>query len=201
MIPVILIDDHPLTRGGIRDWLEKTGRFTVAGEAAALAQARSLLESAEAPPALLILDISLGAENGLDFIGEIQEVFRKRKAKPPAILVCSMYDDPFVARNALGSGADGYICKSAEPEEFVAAVDTVLAGKTYTGKSVEIPAQNKTWEALTRRESEIVTLLKCSFTNRQIAKSMGISVRTVENHLSHIYEKTGVPTRRGLVNL
>lgn len=201
MIPVILIDDHPLTRGGIRDQLEKTGRFTVTGEAPALAQARPLLETAEPPPALIILDISLGVENGLDFIVEIQAAFRKRKAKPPAILVCSMYDDPYVAHNALCSGADGYICKSAEPEEFAAAVDTVLAGKTYTGKSVEIPVQNQSWEALTRRESEIVTLLKCSFTNRQIAKSMGISVRTVENHLSHIYEKTGIPTRRGLVNL
>jgi NarL family two-component system response regulator LiaR len=201
MIPLILIDDHPLTRGGIRDQLEKTGRFTVAGEAAGLEQARPLLESAEPPPALLILDISLGAENGLDFIGEIQDAFRKRKTRPPAILVCSMYDDPFVARNALASGADGYICKSAEPGEFAAAVDAVLAGKTYTGKSVELPAQNQSWEALTRRESEIVTLLKCSFTNKQIAKSMGINVRTVENHLSHIYEKTGIPTRRGLANL
>jgi DNA-binding NarL/FixJ family response regulator len=61
-----------------------------------------------------------------------------------------MYDDPFVARNALGSGADGYICKSAEPGEFAAAVDTVLAGETYTGKSVELPALNQSRKTLTR---------------------------------------------------
>jgi NarL family two-component system response regulator LiaR len=200
-VSVLLIDDHPLTRCGIGDWLRGTGRFSIAGEAATLAQARSLLETLASLPALVILDISLGQENGLSCIAAIQEAAQARNEKTPAMLVCSMYDDPFLARTAMESGADGYISKSASPQELLAAVDTVLAGEQYIDKNLESRSGNKAYAELTRREWEILTLLKRSLNNRQIAEAMHVSLRTVENHLSHIYLKTGVSSRRGLVDL
>ncbi|MDR2501269.1 MAG: response regulator transcription factor [Treponema sp.] len=201
MDAILLIDDHPLVRDGIGKRLEETGRFAIAGEAASLAQARSLLETMRPPPALIILDISLGTDNGLSFIPEAGAICKARGEKPPAILVYSMYKDPFLAQSALKSGASGYISKSADRLELTAAIDALLGGGRYLEKSLDVPDRTTAWTELTRRELEILTMIKRGLTNRQIADALCVSVRTVENHLGHIYLKTGAVSRRALLDM
>jgi NarL family two-component system response regulator LiaR len=201
MIPIALIDDHPLAVNGIGAWLCGTGRFTIAGTAGTLDEARSLMERLENLPLIIILDISLGKEDGLKFIPELKGLCGKRNVKMPGILVCSMYEDPFLIQRAIDSGAGAYVAKSAEAGEIITAIDAILAGSVYVNPKYRLEPHKGTWMALSRRENEIVSLIKQSLSTRQIAKRLSLSVRTVENHLAHIYVKTGVQSRAELFEL
>ena len=208
MISIALIDDHPMLTNAIGVWLEATGRFTIAGTAASLTQARALMKKLDPLPRIVILDISMGSggkadvqEDGLTFIPELKKICEERKAPMPAILVCSMYEDPFLVQRAMELGAKGYVTKSAVAGEITAAIDALLAGGTYTSIKNKIQDQKKTFHALTRRENEIVSLVKQSLSNQHIAKMLGLNNRTVDNHLRSIYEKTGVTSRKELFDL
>ena len=200
MIPIVLIDDHPLAINGIGAWLSGTGRFVVSGAARTLAEASALVRELESLPRIVILDISLGPEDGLDFIPVLKEICAKRNAPMPGILVCSMYEDPFFVQRAMDSGAGAYVPKSAEPGEILAAIDALLEGGSYINPRYRISEPKKSWSMLTRRENEIVAFIKQNMNNKQIAKRLSINVRTVENHISHIYLKTGVASREELFN-
>jgi DNA-binding NarL/FixJ family response regulator len=112
-----------------------------------------------------------------------------------------MHEDPFLIKRVMLTGADAYVSKSAAMDEITTAIDAVLSGNTYVNPKYNIKAIKDIWSKLTSRESEIVSLVKRSMTNQQIAEQMGISVRTVENHLVHIYEKTKVESRSQLIEL
>jgi NarL family two-component system response regulator LiaR len=201
MIPIALIDDHPLAASGIGAWLCATGRFAICGTARNLADARSLLERLNPLPKIIILDVSLGAEDGLAFIPVLHEICLQKNAPLPGILVCSMYEDPFLIQHAMDSGAGAYVAKSAESAEIITAIDAILAGNKYINAKYQMQTSSKAWSVLSRRENEIVTLLKRSMNTRQIAKQLGLSQRTVENHLSHIYVKTNTASRAELIKL
>jgi len=208
MVSIVLIDDHSMLTNVIGAWLEATGRFTIAGTAATLTEARALMKKLDPVPQIVILDISLGSgskasfqEDGLTFIPELEKICEERKAPMPDVLVCSMYEDPFLVQRAMELGAKAYVAKSAVAGEIIAAIDAILAGGTYTSVKSEIQDQKKTFHALTRRESEIVSLVKQSLPNQQIAKMLGLNNRTVDNHLRSIYEKTGVTSRKELFDL
>lgn len=199
MTSIFLIDDHPLAINGIGAWLNSTGRFTVSGAAGNLAEAASLLEQLEYLPDIIILDVSLGTDDGLKFIPMLKEIVTKRKVpQSPKVLVCSMYEDPFLIQRAIDAGADAYIAKSADLNEIITAIDTILAGKMYASR---IEYAGKIYKSLTARENEIAALVKQSFSNRQIAKRLNITERTVENHLVHIYNKIGISSRAELFEL
>jgi NarL family two-component system response regulator LiaR len=195
MIRIALIDDHPLTVNGIGSWLQSTGRFEIAGAAGTLAQAAALMERLDPLPAVVILDISLGAEDGLEFIPALREICAKRKAALPGIMVCSMYEDAFLIQRAMNLGARAYVTKSAQLDEILAAIDALLTGDAYWPKN---KPQKQNWQALTRRENEIVSLIKQSFSTKEIAERLKINQRTVENHLVHIYTKTGYSSKEKL---
>ena len=201
MIPILLIDDHPLALNGIGSWLRGTGRFEISGSARTLAEARSLVEQIGNLPKIIILDVSLGKEDGLEFIPELKEICAKKKTALPGILVCSMYEDPFLIQRALDYGAQAYVAKSAEAGEIIVAIDAILAGNTYVNPKYRIQPRKRAWSVLTRRENEIVTLVKQSLSTRHIARRLGISIRTVENHLAHIYTKTDAASREELFDL
>jgi NarL family two-component system response regulator LiaR len=192
MISIVLIDDHPLVSNGIGAWLSATGRFSIAGTAENLTQARTLLTQLDPLPQIVILDITLEKENGLAFISEFKKICEKRKAPMPHILVCSMHEDPFLIRQAMELGADAYVAKSAGTAEILNAINAIIAGNTYVNPKYQINKQPHAFASLTPREKEIIALRKQSLTNEQIAERQDISVRTVENHLAHIYNKTGV---------
>jgi NarL family two-component system response regulator LiaR len=198
---IALIDDHPLATNGIGAWLNGTGRFTICGTAKNLAEASALMEKLENPPEIIILDISLGAEDGLDFIPMLKEICAKRNAPVPGILVCSMYEDPFLIQHAMDSGAKAYVPKSAESGEILTAIDALLKGGSYINPRYRVRTPKHSWSILTGRENEIVACIKQNMNNRQIAKRLNIAVRTVENHISHIYVKTGAASREELLEL
>jgi len=199
MTTIALIDDHPLAINGIGAWLKGTGRFEIAGTAGTLSEAGALMERLETLPDIVILDVSLGADDGLSFIPALREICAKRNAALPGILICSMYEDAFIVQRALDMGARAYVPKSAESNEILAAVDALLAGETYINEKYR--PQNFTLQVLTRRENEIVSMIKRSFSTKEIAKRLEISLRTVENHLAHIYAKTGTKKREDLNGL
>jgi NarL family two-component system response regulator LiaR len=198
MQTVFLVDDHVMVRRGLEVRLTATGRFRIAGEASALAEARKLFEALEDPPDLVILDLELGDDNGLEFIGTLKE----RGGKMPAVLVYSVFEDPFRIQSALHLGARGYVSKSAGEAEFLAAVDSVLAGKIWLDPHLELKnaAAPDIYAVFTRREREILELVLQRFDNASIAKKLALETRTVENYLSRIYAKTGA-TRSGLMAL
>jgi DNA-binding NarL/FixJ family response regulator len=192
MISVVLIDDHPILTGTLGAWLAATGRFSIAGTAENLTQAKTLLESLEKLPEIIILDIRLEKEDGLAFIPKIKKISKKRKPPVPLILVCSAYEDSYLIQQALELGARGFIAKSAGTEEVLIAIDALLAGNTYVYTKNNIKEQSNAFASLTSREKEIIALRKQSLTNEEIAERQNISLRTVEHHLEHIYSKTGV---------
>jgi len=217
MIPIMLIDDHPLAINGIGAWLTGTGRFTISGTAENITEAVSLVENMDVLPEIIILDISLGEEDGLDFIPKLQEICKKKNAAlavhpasveydasavpMPNILICSMYEDPFLIQQAFNMGAKAFISKSAKSSEIITAIDALLEGGTYINPRYKLENLNQAMYVLSRRENEIVALVKRNFNNRQIAKRLCISIRTVENHITRIYIKTDAKSREELINL
>jgi NarL family two-component system response regulator LiaR len=188
--------------------LEATGRFTIAGYAASLTEARALMKELDPVPQIIILDISMGSKNqagvqedGLTFIPELKKLSKERETPMLDVLVCSMYDDPFLVRRAMELGAKAYVAKTEVAGEIITAIDAILAGGTYTGVKSKKQDQNNAFLGLTSRENEIVALVKQSLTNQQILEMLGLSNRTLENHLKNIYDKTGVTSRKELFDL
>ena len=126
MIQIFLIDDHPLAINGIGAWLCTTGRFAISGTAKNLGEASILIRHLDPLPHIVILDVALGGEDGLDFIPMLKEICAERNAPVPGILVCSMYEDPFLVKRALDSGAKAYVAKTAESGEIIDAIETIL---------------------------------------------------------------------------
>jgi NarL family two-component system response regulator LiaR len=200
---VLLVEDHPLTRHGLISCLEDSGRFSVTGTAGSLEEGRRVIEETSGPlPGVIILDIRLGGENGLEFIEFLKGRCKTCGIPMPAVLVCSDYEDPFRIRTAYQLGATGYVSKSANEEELLRAIDTVLSGEEYIdpGLKLKIDRAPDVYGRFTRREREILIMIKQNYTNQRIAKELAISLRTVENHISHIYLKTGLFTRQELID-
>jgi NarL family two-component system response regulator LiaR len=203
-IAVLLIDDHPLMRYGLAAYLEDTGRFSVIGSAGSLEEGRRFIEEAggDVFPRLIILDILLGAENGLEFIEFFKGFCKTRKITMPVVLVCSVFEDPFRVKTALRMGAAGYISKSANETELLRAIDAVLSGESYIDPRLKLKIDRNpdVYGRFTRRERQILTMVKQNYTNQRIAAELFISLRTVENHISHIYLKAGCYTRQALID-
>ena len=195
---VLLIDDHPALNIGIATILESTGVFTVLGQAETLAQAMGLIAKSESLPALVILDLILGEENGLGFFPMLEKHCAGKKAPKPPVLVCSAVADSFTIQTALKSGAAGYLSKACGRAELIKAVYEVLRGEVYVSEdlNVKLTEENKRLYArFTKKEIKVIDLIKAGKTNRQIADEMGISIRTVANYTNQIYFKTGLSNR------
>jgi len=203
---VLLIDDHPLINSGLASYLEETGRFSVMAQLNSLSEAIRFIEKAPAKtglPSLVILDILLGEENGLDFLPFLENFCRENNVSKPPVLVCSVLEDPFRIQTALKLGASGYVPKTGSKADLLCAIDTVLRGEIYiTGEhNVKLNEASGTYTKFTKREFQVLDLIKQNKTNQQIAKTLSISIRTVENHISNIYFKTGKDNRLELMKL
>jgi len=104
-------------------------------------------------------------------------------------------------QHAMDSGAKAYVPKSAESGEILTAIDALLEGGSYINPRYRVKTPKHSWSLLTGRENEIVACIKQNMNNRQIAKRLNISVRTVENYISHVYNKTGAASREELMEL
>ena len=178
---------------GLAASLEKTGCWQVIGKAATLAQAKELL--AEALPDVLLLDIQLKDDCSFELIPWLDE--QSRLTKRPALVVYSGFDDYARVKAALHLGVDAYVLKHRNEEELKKILQTVLKGGRYIDEEVQgkLEAVTGLLSHLTKREAEILNLVKDGLSNSQIAVRLGISKRTVENILSCIYDKMGIRSR------
>ena len=212
LMNVMLIDDHPMVNSGLASILEETGRFTVIRQVNSLFAAKKFIEENAVQknnssefnfPFLIILDILLGEENGLDFLPFIKNFCQSNRIPPPYVLVCSVLEEPFRIQTALKKGASGFISKAGNKNELLEAIDSVLRGETYISgiHSDKVMKSNGLYAKFTKREMEIFTLIKEKKSNKQIADELKINLRTVENRISNIYFKTGTANREELLKL
>jgi DNA-binding NarL/FixJ family response regulator len=203
LIRVLLADDHAVVRVGIRDVLNQAGDIHVVAEAEDGEAARQLIR--ESQPDVLVLDIRLPAASGI-------EVARWARKNYPemAILILSAYDDAPFLNAALQAGVNGYILKTASPEVIVQGIHDVCEGKlafdsTMAQKVMGYVAGDSTsapsFEPLTDRELEVLSLVGKGHTNKAIGKQLGISGRTVQGHLARIYKKLQANSRTEAVML
>ena len=195
----ILVDDHAIVRSGIRRLLAELPDLGLR-ESTSGVEALELVRGA--PFDLVILDLNLPGLGGLELLRRIL------KASPKAqVLVFSFHNEAIYANRAMEAGARGFVSKSAAPEEFLAAVQTVLAGGTVIERDIasEIAAQeigeNAYLRPLTQRDLEILRLLAAGKSLAQIGEALGIAYKTVANTLSRIKEKLGVTHTADLIRI
>jgi len=203
---VLLVDDHPMVNSGLAAILEETGRFKVTGQAISLDEAKQITETSvkeNSFPSVVILDITLGDENGLDYIPYLDKFCAEKKLQKPKVLICSVLEEPFRIQSALRMGASGYIPKTGSKIEILEAIDTVLRGEVYLSEKQSEKLKNSygLCSKFTKRELEIFTLIKEKKNNKEIAEELGLNFRTVENLVSNIYFKTGAASRDELLKL
>ena len=203
---LVIIEDHPVMRQGLASWFSSTGRWTVSGTASSLAEAKDVL--ALRPADVLLVDIHLEDGWGLDIIPWLAE--RSRFVEPGAIgpgkllvAVYSAFDDFAHVSTALGMGVRAYVTKRRSEAELEEALRKALHGGIYIDEAAQVKLQNVTdlFSLLTKRETEILCLVKSGLSNKQIAGHLAISRRTVENILSCVYDKTGIRSRLDLERL
>ena len=206
MIRVVIADDHHLVRQGIRALLEKAGDIEIVGEAADGQEAIELVQ--RLLPDVLVIDIAMPRLNGVEAVGRLRGLGVKTRA-----LILSMYSDATLVRQALHNGAKGYLLKRAVSEELLLAVRAVSRGDTFLSPEVAGPLLNalanshgrveerEPLDQLTSREREVLQLIAEGNTNRQIAKSLDLSEKTVEKHRGNLMTKLNVHDTAGLVRL
>ena len=197
-VTIVLADDHPVVRSGLRMLLEAEDDMDVVAEADDAAEARRYVLGHK--PNVLILDLNMPGEPTLKAIPQIRE-----SVPDTAIVVLTMQNDPAFAREALSAGAQGYVLKQAAGEELVLAIRTAVEGGTYLNPELgariaaEPPKPEGPPGNLSEREVDVLRLIALGHTNNEIAQQLHLSVRTVETHRAHIQQKLGLLSRAELV--
>jgi two-component system, NarL family, response regulator NreC len=203
MIRIVVADDHALVRDGLRLLIAAEPDFEVVGEAGDGEEAVRLAQTLQ--PDLVLMDLTMPKKGGVQAIEEI-----KRANPKVRVLVLTMHDDQAYLRSVLAAGGDGYFVKQAAHSELIGAIRTVMRGRSYIGVSlggglreVADPAQAAGGRVgtakLSGRELEVLTALAHGFTNSQIAKRMGVSVKSVETYRARLSDKLGFRHRADLV--
>jgi DNA-binding NarL/FixJ family response regulator len=195
MTRVLIVDDHPVFRDGLAGLLATLPEVEVAGTAGTAEEALAVLS--ETMPDVVLMDINLPGASGVEATRRASQI-----APATAVLVISMVDDDDSVFAALAAGARGYVLKGSSAAEITAALRTVAAGGAVFGAGIasrmlaRMPAQLSgpkqqlpQPDDLTTREREVLDLLAEGASNRQIARSLGLSLKTVQNHVSRILDK------------
>lgn len=200
MISVVIVDDHALLREGTRQILERAGGFTLVGEAADGGEAMALV--AEHQPDVTLLDVRLPGMNGVEVARRLAEV-----SPTTRVVILSAFDEIDYVQAALAAGVAGYLLKTTPGDELVGAIRAAYSGVVVLDPRlssflVRHPDDGRSGVgALTSREREVVRLVAQGLPNKAIAGRLGISPRTVEGHLNHVFEKVGASSRSALVRL
>lgn len=200
-IRVLLVDDHPLFRAGVGQRLhEHDPDLEIVGEAGNSQQAQEMV--VRLAPDVVLLDIAMPGENGIDATRAI-----KGLAPAAAVIILSLYDDVQYIEAALEAGAAGYFLKTVKGSDLATAVHSAHQGDTVLGPEVADKVfgrlqarlrdadQPGAWQQPSQRETEVLALVARGAANKEIARAMGLSVRTVEAHLRNIFAKLLVGSR------
>jgi DNA-binding NarL/FixJ family response regulator len=202
-LSVLLAEDHPVVREGLRAMLEAEGDFQVVGQTGNSSDVGGMVE--ELHPDVLVLDLIMPGIGGLNALRELA-----RRRLPTRVVVLSMYANEAYVLEALQNGAGAYVLKQSEAAELVRGIREVAQGRRYLSpplsqRAVEAYAKRAkgtiaTEEAeLTAREKEVLTLVGQGFTSAQIGERLFISVRTVESHRSNLTKKLGLHSQAEMV--
>ncbi|WP_306318486.1 MULTISPECIES: response regulator transcription factor [unclassified Streptomyces] len=195
---VLVVDDHPALRIGLRTLLATVDDLAPAAEAASADEALRAARRPEAPDVALVdLDLGEGVDEGLRLVADLCAL---RPA--PAVLVLSAYVTAQTVTSALRAGAAGFLGKDASAESLLAAVRAVARGETVLGPGVAryaLPGPQGCAPVLTPREVDLVRLVANGLSNREIAVRQGISPSTVKSALSAVYTKLGADSRAAAV--
>ena len=200
MITVVIVDDHPVVRAGMRKVLDAAADVSVLAEGDTGERALELVETHH--PDVLLLDVRLPDLSGREVAQELQA-----RETPTAVLVLTAYKDPRTVFGLLEQGASGYVLKDEALETLAEAVRAAAAGETWLSPAVASQVVDRalgdaTGEAaaslptpLTPRETEVLCLLARGLDNSAIAQALTVTKRTVQNHVSSIYGKLNVDSR------
>jgi two-component system nitrate/nitrite response regulator NarL len=191
---ILLVDDHPLVREGVRTLIQSQPGHEVVGEAPDAATALQL--AADLQPQLVLTDIGMKQTNGIALTAQL-------RAQWPgmAVIVLSMYDNPEYVHQAMQAGASGYVLKDAPSSDIVEAIAAVSAGGSFLSDSVARPQSRSEGPRplLSERESEILSCLARGLSSKQIAADYDLSVRTVETHRQNIRRKLRIEGQAELI--
>ncbi|MBS0556083.1 MAG: response regulator transcription factor [Proteobacteria bacterium] len=195
MIRIALADDHAIVRTGFRALIEREADMRIVGECGSIAECeRALVDNAAD---VLVLDLTLRGESGIEALPSLRAQF-------PAlhILVMSMHEGESYVDEALARGADGYVTKAVAPDELVAGIREVMAGRRYLSsdlrgrKPAAVPL-----DRLSAREHEVFLLLAHGKTIKQAADALGVAAKTAYVHRAHVLEKLGARNDRELYRI
>jgi DNA-binding NarL/FixJ family response regulator len=201
---VLIVDDHPIFRNGISQLINHESDLHVCGEICSAAEALSVVEALK--PDIVVLDLSIQGTNGI----ELMKSIRALHPNLPALMV-SMHDESIYAERALRAGARGYVMKAAPSEKVIEAIRRVLSGGLYLSEAIggrlldtflngrATTDGTSTIEQLSDREIEIFRAVGEGRGTREIARTLFLSVKTVETHRAHIKEKLQLKTAPELV--
>lgn len=196
MIRLVLVDDHPVVRAGLRALLQGQDDLAVVAEASDAAAALDVV--AKFRPDVVLMDLNLGTGPG----GVTTTAALRAWDHPPQVLVLTTYDTEADIFAAIEAGAAGYLLKDAPPEDLFRAIRGTARGDTVLAPAVAARLVRRAGSSalvLTEREVEILQLLARGLANKELAKKLFVSEATVKSHLSHIYTKLSVDTRTAAV--
>lgn len=200
---VALCDDHAVVRSGLLHILEREDDLVVVGEAGTMTDAVALAR--ETRPDVFVMDLGLPDGDGIAGTAEILRVSSSTR-----VLVLTVHDDVAYLRAAFDAGAAGYLVKEAADVELVLAVREVAAGRQYVhprlgaallGRDAPKARPGGPGGELSQREVDVLRLIALGLTNAEIGKRLFVSVRTVETHRAHLYQKLDVRSRAELVRI
>ncbi|MGH8421942.1 MAG: response regulator [Pseudomonas fluorescens] len=193
-IRVALVDDHALVRDGIKALLAVMAPLEVVGEAENGADAIEMVGRCQ--PDLLLVDISLRDMNGLELTRVLRSQYPSLK-----VLVLSMYDNNEYVSESVRAGASGYVLKNSPSREIIAAIEAIASGGTFYSAEIaqRLIADKNTDNELTPRESQVLYKMAQGLNNKEMARELDISVRTVETHRLSIRRKLNIDKPAALV--
>ncbi|NJD67353.1 MAG: DNA-binding response regulator [Candidatus Methylomirabilota bacterium] len=198
-IGVLIVDDHPVVRVGLRSLLSREPTIEVVGEAGTAAEA--VAQAARLQPNVIIMDVRLPDSSGVEACREI------RSADPKAhIIMLTSHADEDAVFNSIMAGAAGYLLKQVSEPELVQAIETVATGQSLLDPAVTHKVLEKIKRLATGRgiseisqlsaqEQKVLALVSEGMTNREVARALGLSDKTVKNYLSHVFEKLNLSRR------
>ncbi len=197
---ILLAEDHPVVRHGVKALIAEENDMAVVAEAANGPDA--VEQAAAIQPDIVIMDISLEGASGLQATGQIRE-----RCPDARILALTVHEQRSYLRQMLSAGAAGYVLKRSAPEELIRAIRSVASGETYIDRAfartdgdgvIREPAAARD-TTLSDRETEVVRLISEGYTNKEIATRLAISVKTVETYKARSMDKLGFRSRADIV--